>query len=309
MIDAVLPVILVIATGYGFWRWGGIPQTAWHHMSQLTYFLLMPALEIKVLANAPLDNLPWFKLIGSITLLLLGITVLMVFWQSKIRPQKPATFTSLFQGGIRFNTFIALVIGEQLYGEQGVAAVAIVAAIMILMINVLCILAFSIYVRESSFNTRKVILDLATNPLILGCLIGLGLNFSGIGLDGAFKSFFNIMGNAALPIGLMAVGAALRPRELKGNWEVINTSSLIQLLLKPLLAVAVVSALGLDNILAYAVLICFTVPTAPSAYVLALQKGGDAQTMASIITLQTLFSAITLPLMLGVHQLLGYLPL
>lgn len=277
-------------------------------MSQLTYFLLMPALEIKVLANAPLENLPWFDLIGTITFLLLGITLLMALWQAKVRPQSPPTFTSLYQGGIRFNTFIALVIAEQLYGTQGVAAVAIVAGIMILMINVLCILAFSIYIREASFNARKVTIDLATNPLILGCVVGLALNFSGLGLDGSLKSFFDIMGSSALPMGLMAVGAALHPRQLKGNWEVINTSSLIQLILKPIFAMLMVLAFDLQGMLAYAVLICFSVPTASSAYVLALQKGGDSQTMASIITLQTIFAGLTLPLMMSLQQALGFLP-
>lgn len=307
MVNAILPVLLLIAAGYGFRRWGGIPTSAWHAMSQLTYFLFMPALEIRVLANAPLDNLPWAKLLTAVVGLLLFISLLLVLWQRYARPQTPATFTSLYQGAIRFNTFISLVLADQLYGDQGVAAVAIVAGVMILLINVLCILVFSLYIRDAHFKARKVVLDLATNPLILGCVIGLGLNFSGIGLHDPLHAFFDLVGKAALPVGLMAVGAALKPEDLRGNWEVINTAAIVQLIGKPLLAMATVSSLGLSGMLSYAVIICFTVPTAPSAYVLALQKGGDSQTMAAMITLQTLAAGITLPLMMSVQQATGFL--
>jgi hypothetical protein len=44
------------------------------------------------------------------------------------------------------------------------------------------------------------------------------------------------------------------------------------------------------------VAVCSAVPTAPSAYVLARQMGGDAPLLAQIITLQTILAAITMPI-------------
>lgn len=267
----------------------------------------MPALQIRVLANSPIDGLPWLSLVTVVVGLLIGLSLILFAWQAWGRPQTPATFTSLYQGAIRFNTFISLVLADQLYGDQGVAAVAIVAGIMILFINVLCILTFSLYIRDTHFNRRKVLLDLATNPLILGCVIGLMLNVTGIGLHDPILPFFELLGSAALPIGLMAIGAALKVQDLNGNWEVINTSAVLQLFAKPLMAMGAVHVAGLSGLLAYAVIICFTVPTAPSAYVLALQKRGDSQTMAAIITLQTLASSISLPLMMALQFATGFL--
>jgi malonate transporter len=51
---------------------------------------------------------------------------------------------------------------------------------------------------------------LITNPLILACLIGIGLNVSGIGLPWGSAAVLEILARAALPLGLLAVGAGLR---------------------------------------------------------------------------------------------------
>lgn len=299
VIQALIPVILSIAAGYGLRRYGGIPQDGWKHLSYITYYLLTPALQIKVLANRPFDDLPWATLISAVVSLLLLVTVCLLIWQRWLRPVQPATFTSMYQGGVRFNTFIALVLAAQLYGEAGVAAVAVVSAVMILLINILCIAIFSTYVGCSQVRLKSIGYDLATNPLILGCLIGLGLNFSGVGVSGPIESFVELMGNAALPMGLMAVGAGLQLDRLRGNWEVVGTASLFQLLLKPMFAAIAVSLWGLQGLMAAALILCFTVPTAPASYILALQKGGDSQTMAAIITVQTLLSALSIPIVVG----------
>ena len=125
------------------------------------------------------------------------------------------------------------------------------------------------------------------------------------------QAFTDLIGQAALPLAIMAGGAGLYPEKLRGHWEVIGISSIVQLLLKPALAFLAVSLWSFEGIIAAALILCFSVPTAPSAYVLALQKGGDYQTMAGIITLQTLASALTLPAVLllagdwieGIHYL------
>ncbi len=296
-IQALIPVILAIAAGYAFRRFGQVSEQSWQQISQVTYYLFVPALEIKVLANQSFEGMPWGELITAVATLLFLLTVGLIVWQRWVRPVSAPTFTSLFQGGIRFNTFIALVLAAQLYGDAGIAAVALIAAVMILIINLLCVSVFSIYVGSRAISLKGVSYDLLTNPLIIGCVLGLLLNFTGIGINGSAESFIHLMGNAALPVGLMAVGAALQMRQLRGNWEVICTASLIQLLLKPLLAVAAVSLWGLDGLLAAALILCFCVPTAPSAYVLSLKKGGDTQTMAAIITTQTCLSAFSIPLL------------
>ena len=92
------------------------------------------------------------------------------------------------------------------------------------------------------------------------------------------------------------MGAALRPKALHGHLGPILASSLVQFGIKPLAAAGLVLLSGLTGAAAGALVIAFMTPTAPSAYILARQLGGDTETMASIITLQTLLAFAAMPL-------------
>ena len=70
------------------------------------------------------------------------------------------------------------------------------------------------------------------------------------------------------------------------------------LLAMPLLAYAVAKALHLPALESIVLVLFFALPTAPTAYVLTRQLGGDCHLMAGIITLQTLLAALSLPLVL-----------
>ena len=100
----------------------------------------------------------------------------------------------------------------------------------------------------------------------------------------------DIVGRAALPFGLLAVGAALRPEAVRSHIRPASIASIIQFGLKPVVAALLISGVGLTGAPAGALAIALVSPTAPSAYILARQLGGDTAAMASIITFQNAFS-------------------
>ena len=135
------------------------------------------------------------------------------------------------------------------------------------------------------------------NPLILACLAGIGLNLSGIGLPWGSAAILEILARAALPLGLLAVGAGLRVEGLTRPGLLVATSSL-KLLVLPALA-GTLCWLVNPGRLETAVLVTFTaLPGASTAYILARQLGGDAALMAAIITVETALALLTLPLAL-----------
>ncbi len=295
-VSALAPILFLILIGYGLKHFNFLPPETWPGMEKLTYFLLFPALLIRSLGNQSLAGSPWLAMLIVISLTLLISAMLLVLWYRFSDSVSPATFTSIFQGGVRFNTYIALAVALAFFGQQGLALGSLAAGFMIVLINLLCISAFAIWGKTSGKGLKPFLREVVYNPLIIGCVIGWFLSLSGIGLNAMADNILEIIGRAALPFGLLAVGAALRLDRLGGHIKSIVISSMIQFGVKPLLAAALIASMGLSGIAAGALLIAFMVPTASSAYILARQLGGDTETMASIITLQTLLGFLLMPL-------------
>ena len=296
IISALLPILSLILLGLALKQIRFIPDEAWAGMERLTYFVLFPALLVHALGRQQIGDIPWLGILGVVVgVLLLASLTLVIGYRLLPRVSAP-TFTSIFQGGVRFNTYIALALAQAFFGAQGLAMGAVAAGFMIVLINLLCISALSLWGEGRTPSARSLLRDIVGNPLIIACLLGWTLSLSGIGLPGPTRDILEIVGRAALPFGLLAVGAALRPRALHGHLGPILVSSLVQFLLKPLATAGLILLSGLTGVAAGVLVIAFMTPTAPSAYILARQLGGDTETMASIITLQTLLAFAVMPL-------------
>lgn len=292
-----LLILLGAAIGYGRWP----SATFWPQMERLIYFVLFPAMLIGTLATADVSQVP----VGRIALVLLGTMGILglLLWRCRgYLGLTPAAFTSVFQGAVRFNTYVGVAGAAALHGSMGATTAAVAVALMVPVVNVMCVASFVAAGTLGSGSLGQSALALAKNPLILSCLAGIGLNLSGVGLPGWSEDTVGLLGGAALPLGLIAVGVALRPAALlRLDRGVIATNS-IKLLLMPAVVLLLAWLVGLDPISRDVALLFAALPTATSAYILARQLGGDAELMAAIITGQTLLAMLTLPVWL---QLVG----
>ena len=292
---ALVPVLVLIVIGYLLKRSAFMSDEAWSGMEKLTYYILFPALLVHTLGNQSVAGLPWEKILTITVITLLLSAMVLIVWHQVFQSVSGPTFTSIFQGGVRFNTYIALAVCAAFYGPQGLAVCAVAAGFMIVLINILCISVFAVWGENNSGKT-SIFRDLASNPLILACVAGWMLSVSGIGLPGVSSEILEIVGRAALPFGLLAVGAALRLNAVKGHVRSITLSSVIQYVVKPLTVIILLHVLNIGGVVAGALIVAFIVPTASSAYILARQLGGDTETMSSIITFQTLLAFLFMPL-------------
>ncbi|PLX61136.1 AEC family transporter [Sedimenticola selenatireducens] len=292
---ALAPILVLILIGYSLKRSHFLPDDAWSGMEKLTYFVLFPALLVRTLGNQSLAGAPWSAMLLVVVGTLLLAAALLIAWRQFGAAVDGATFTSIFQGGVRFNTYIALAVAQAFFVVDGLAMGAVTAGFMIVLINLLCISAFAVWGTRSRKGWKPIIRDVIGNPLILACALGWLLSLSGIGVPGIAEDILEIIGRAALPFGLLAVGAALKPEAVRGHIGPILVSSIIQFGLKPTATALLIVVTGLSGVPAGALAICFMVPTAPSAYILARQLGGDTAAMASIITFQTLLAFLVMP--------------
>lgn len=297
ILDALVPVFMVIMAGtlLHIFRFPG--GDFWPLVERFTYFFLFPVMLVSKMANARIDQVAVDKVAMAIVGLLIAMTALVVVLKPLLTKSGPA-FTSVYQGGLRFNTYVVLAAAEALYGEAGLTIAAVAMAIMIPLINVFCVCIFAVYVGQSGSGVGATLKAIAKNPLIVGCVLGMALNVTGVGLPGWSAAAFNIVSNAALPLGLLAVGFALNLKAVKeASWPLIS-SSLIKLFIMPVVATLIGFAVGLSELEIAVLLLFAAMPTATSSYILARQLGGHAPLMAAITTAQTLLAMVTLPIVL-----------
>lgn len=291
---ALGPVFLLIIAGYVLRRLNFPGGTFWPDMERLTYYLLFPAMLIHKLGSAQIDYSSLVPIALSVAGMTLFSSLLMLLLRHKLADDD-ASFTSVFQGGIRFNTYIGMACAAALYGDQGVVIAAVALAVMIPLVNVLSVLVFHLTLHRAELHWLRIGKSLAKNPLILGTLIGIFLNLSGIGLPGWSAGTLSLLGSAALPLGLLAVGVALDVRAIRHTSNALLNATLVRFLLMPTLLVLLMqgfefSALEHNTLLLFAIL-----PTATSSFILSRQMGGNSTLMANIITLQTLAGFVFIP--------------
>ncbi len=292
---ALWPLFALIVAGYLLRRSDFPGEAFWPGAERLNYFLLFPALLLSSLARAPLDN-PALPRLALAVLLGLAAGWLGLLALRRWRGWPAARFGAIVQGALRFNTYLGLAAVGSLYGASGLTLAALMLALMVPAVNVLSVWALS---AGNGVSARSLLLPIVRNPLILACLGGALLNLSGIGLPGGTERLLGLLAAASLPLGLLCVGAALRPQELRGEVPALLGNSLARLLLMPLLAWLVARLLALPAMESTLLVLFFALPTAPTAYVLTRQLGGDRHLLAGIITLQPLLAALSLPLLLA----------
>ncbi|MDQ0510676.1 AEC family transporter [Ancylobacter amanitiformis] len=303
VLGALVPVFLIIALGAALKR-GLLPEAShWIALERLTYYVLFPALLIVSISRASLGNVAVLEvsiaLLGSVGLLGLVVSLLRRPLTRGLGLTGPG-YTSLFQGALRWNTYIALAVSGTLAGPAGLAVAAVGLAVLIPSLNAMSVLVLARHGENSVAGTRNLLLQLARNPFIWSCAIGAAINALAVPIPPVIVTFGDILGRASLALGLLVVGAGLRLGDLRRPRPATWFTCLVKLIALPAVAVAIGFALGLKEVDLMIVAVGASVPSAPNGYVLARQMGGDAPLLAEMLTVQTLLAALTMPVVIAI---------
>lgn len=299
IIDSVSTILLITLLGWVMKQTRFVSEEQWNGFEHICYQVFFPALIIHALVKADLSSVPAGRFAGAIIgavvlsgalMLLAAPTIIRLTGMSR-----PA-YSSVFQGAIRWNTFMAFGLVDRLYGPRGMTLIAIALAGIIPIINVASVMVLRSYCGTAGGRFNP--LGLLRNPFIWSSGIGLFLNLTGLGLPGPVLAAVDITGRASLAGALLLVGSGLRLSDLGKPDAALLISSVVKLFFLPLLAAGLGHAFGLKGADLGVLVLCGAVPTASAAYILSRQMGGDAPLMAAITTAQTLASALTLPIML-----------
>jgi len=300
-LTALMPVILVIASGYLIARTGLITGDQWRGVERLAYFVLFPVVLFRTISQADFSSFPTLNMGASLLATIFCMAIVLLPIRTVIERVwgiGPPRFTSIFQGTLRWNAMIALAIADNVTGEAGLAMLAVAMVFMIPVLNVLSILVLSRYASGATPSAARILRDLYTNPFIVSIGAGVVLNVSGLALPSTVDDTLAIFSRAALPIGIICVGAGLDLGSLRRPGPALTMGTFLRPVFMPPLAFAFASLFGVTGPALAVVIIASSVPCASNSYLLARQMGGDAKLMAEIITLQTLVATLSVPLAL-----------
>jgi predicted permease len=297
IIFAIAPVFLLIFLGYAIRARHLLADGFWEPAERLIYVVLFPALLVATLADAEFADLDIAPMAGALVAAIGAMVAVLLLLRPLLSLSGPA-YTSVFQGVVRQNTYIGLAVAFAVFAEQGLDAAAVAVAVIVPLVNLLSVTVLARFGTGGQASWLGAARQVARNPLIIACAVGILLNVTGIGLPPVVGPLLEILGRAALPLGLMAVGAGLDLTAARTAGPPVAVAVGLRLIVLPAITMLACWALDVGPVAAFVAILFNATPASPSSYILARLLGGDARLMAGIVTVQTALSLVTLPLVL-----------
>ncbi|HJW26304.1 MAG TPA: AEC family transporter [Rhodocyclaceae bacterium] len=285
----LLPDFALILLGAAIRRWMHLGDHFWNGVEKLVYFILFPALLINAIVRTKLDLAAALPLLSTAFLAMAGAMVLGAV-PRLFTTLKPITFASVYQCGYRFNSYIALAVAGMLFGSPGIATMGLIVGAAVPVANLASVWMLA---RHGESGLLR---EVGRNPLIWATAGGFVLNLLGFVPPQPIQTFLGRLADASIALGLITVGAALRLENQDGVRGVSLWLAAVKLVALPVMAALIGRLAGLSGI-GYQIVVLFAaMPTASSAYILAMRMGGDGRSVAWLISATTLASMLTLPL-------------
>lgn len=295
ILTILLPDFILILIGFLLMRYTAWRTDFWAAVEKLVYYLLFPALLFYSTSRTSLDFQTDGKLL-QVTVFATLAAVALAWMAKALFRTGPMIFESGMQTAFRFNSYIGLAVASRLGGEQATSLMALIIGFSVPICNTAAVHALV-------HRTGGLFLELAKNPLLLATAGGLLFNALGFALPELLAPVLSRLGNAAIALGLMAVGAGLQVSGLREGKPLAAYLLGVKLVALPLIGYWAGKWIGLPALQHQVAVIYCALPTAPTAYVLAVRMGGNGPFVAFLVSASTIAAAFTLPFWLGLLRM------
>jgi predicted permease len=308
-LNVVAPLFVLMATGY-IVRWiRFISDEFLAHLNRFVFRFLLPLMLFQDIRLSYKGDFSDTRLILAA---LIGITMVilisfpLVYMLVKQKGQRG----SIIQGIYRSNFLIyGLPLATGIYGNEAVAQITMLMCIMIPFYNVAAVVILSIHSESSGhkISLKNLLIDIVTNPLILGCFFGLLGGFTHLHLPKFIELPVGQLAAAAAPLALFVMGGEFKFRRLKNNLYKVIATTAARLIIVPVIALFICIQLGFRGVELSVLLSLFATPTAMASYIMAKNMGNDGELSAQIVVLTTASSCFTIFLLIFFLKSWGYL--
>jgi predicted permease len=296
------PSFCLIALGWLLRRRGAIDARFVNMGSRLIFNIGIPvALFLGMYRLDLTDSKAWYSISVAAGLVLL-ITLTAWLYGSRLGTSR-AELGVFTQGAYRSNlAIIGLAICENAFGERGLAMAALPVGLLTAWYNVVAVYLLSTSHQSGPASALGVFTAMLKNPLIIGVGCGALVSLLNIPLPQLALDTGNSLARMAIPMALLLIGGSISLEVLKSGVKVALHSSLFRLLFAPAIMLSGMWLAGIEGELLAVYLLLAATPAAAASFVMVQAVGGNSGLAASIITLSTIGSVVSLTAWLAFLQ-------
>jgi len=293
--ETILAIILMILIGYLSKRIGLLKPEDSITLNKVVVNIAIPALIFLAMYGADLSNI---KVLFPITLICIITGILsgvIVYIFSRTRGYSKKTKWTLVGTSTLFNSgFLGYPVVLGIYGATGLVRAVFYdmgSTILFLSLGILFIFIFG--GKYSSIIKRTLLF-----PPLWGIILGVTANIMHINPGFIPLDVLKYLSGAAIPIIMISLGLSLEVGGLTSYFEAATFVSVIRLIISPLIALVMVSIIGLGSLEGTVSVVEAGMPSAMLSLVLAASYDLDVKVAAACIFLSTVLSMITLPILI-----------
>ena len=302
--NAVLPMCLVMALGYGTRRLGWLRREEISTINKIAFRIFLPCLLYYNIYCSDLsgsfDPLLMAYAVGGVLLtfgLALGYTLL-----TEKLPERRGV---LSQGMFRSNYVImGIPVATALLGADQLGTVSILIAVIVPLFNMLAVVVLEVF-RGQKPKPLHILGQIAKNPLVIGSVLGILTLVAGIRLPHILEQTIQSVSAIASPLQLFLLGAFFQFSGLKTYRRELVTVSIAKLIVSPGLFLGLGALLGFRGVAFVSLIGIFASPTAVNSFTMAQQMGGDAELAGDIVVTTSAASILTMFFWIFLFKSLG----
>ena len=302
--NAVLPMCLVMALGYGTRRLGWLRREEISTINKIAFRIFLPCLLYYNIYCSDLsgsfDPLLMTYAVGGV-LLTFGLALGYALLTEKL-PERRGV---LIQGMFRSNYVImGIPVATALLGADQLGTVSILIAVIVPLFNMLAVVVLEVF-RGQKPKPLHILGQIAKNPLVIGSVLGILTLVAGIRLPHILEQTIQSVSAIASPLQLFLLGAFFQFSGLKTYRRELVTVSIAKLIVSPGLFLGLGALLGFRGVAFVSLIGIFASPTAVNSFTMAQQMGGDEKLAGNAVVATSALCSLTLFLWAMLFKTLG----
>jgi len=302
ILSLTAPLFLLVLVGYALSKWGGWPKAASDALTRFVFSLAVPTLLFRMMSDFSRLPTPRPELLaaffGSCFLVfVLGRVVAHFAFRMDGVSQSVFALGGIFSN----NVLLGVPLAKVTLGDESIPAVSLVLIFnaLILWALVTVSVEWARHRAPTWHALGRTARGVATNPIVASIIVGTAFGFTGLALPTMVDQTLALVGQAAVPLSLIALGMGLAEYGAREGWLQSVTICALKLAVQPLVVFLLARALALPPLETRVVVMLASLPVGANVYLMSRQFGVLGGPIASSLVVSTVLAAATTPIVLA----------